>query len=224
MVNEKQITVKEKELFKEEQGIFDYWVSQDIIKHRKINDEMGRRIRSLFNPKHRSWKSYTKAQIKNTIDRYSMVYHDDNYFFNYKFTLHRFLCRDIFEKFLRKGEHWLNYQNRKNKGNKNIRNDKANKCKSKIDDNIKVDIVFKKKYKNLLKQLRTMTYDEYLKTEHWKHFRDEAMKFADYKCQLCNKNDCKLIVHHNNYQNRGKETFNDVIVLCEECHKKVHNN
>ncbi len=71
-------------------------------------------------------------------------------------------------------------------------------------------------------QLQTMPYKLYLQTKHWQHFRVEALKAAQYKCQLCNENKEQLDVHHRDYINRGCETFNDVIVLCDPCHKKFH--
>jgi 5-methylcytosine-specific restriction endonuclease McrA len=71
-------------------------------------------------------------------------------------------------------------------------------------------------------QMRSMPYKEYLKTAHWQHFKGEALKFAQYKCQLCPEKDLPLNVHHRDYSNIGCETFNDVIVLCEKCHGIHH--
>lgn len=71
-------------------------------------------------------------------------------------------------------------------------------------------------------QHKNIAYKLYVKTEHWQHFRTEALKFAQYKCQLCNAKDAELNVHHKNYDNLGRETFNDVIVLCKECHEVHH--
>lgn len=72
-----------------------------------------------------------------------------------------------------------------------------------------------------MNKLRSMKYADYILTEHWQHFRKEAIKFFNYKCGACGetKNTC---IHHNNYENRGRETFNDVICLCDSCHKKIH--
>ena len=77
-------------------------------------------------------------------------------------------------------------------------------------------------YEELLETFSKMPYKEYLLTEHWKHFRKEALKFYGYKCQLCNEKNKELCVHHKTYENKGRETFNDITVLCEECHKLVH--
>lgn len=71
--------------------------------------------------------------------------------------------------------------------------------------------------------LRSMSYTQYLKTEHWKDTRKNALKRAGNKCQLCGERDKQLHVHHNNYENRGREKDSDLIVLCSDCHAKFHD-
>ncbi|MDQ0496788.1 HNH endonuclease signature motif containing protein [Paenibacillus brasilensis] len=80
-------------------------------------------------------------------------------------------------------------------------------------------------YQVFINKLRLMPYQLYLQTEHWKHFREEAIKFYQSKCQLCGnieRQSYNLHLHHNNYSNRGRETFNDVILLCASCHRSYH--
>lgn len=67
-----------------------------------------------------------------------------------------------------------------------------------------------------------MPYVDYLKTEHWSKVRKMMLNKSAYKCQLCSSKE-KLNVHHNNYNHMWNETENDLIVLCEKCHKKFHN-
>jgi len=74
----------------------------------------------------------------------------------------------------------------------------------------------------LIQKYNSMSYDKYLTTDHWRRFRDATLLNANYTCKLCNDKE-KLNVHHNNYDNRGCETFNDVIVLCKSCHGKFHD-
>ena len=65
--------------------------------------------------------------------------------------------------------------------------------------------------------------DVYLKSEHWKKKRLEALEYAKNLCQLCNKN--KLLnVHHRTYENLGHEDIKDLITLCGSCHNKFHND
>ena len=72
--------------------------------------------------------------------------------------------------------------------------------------------------------LNTMPYDEYLQTRYWQTVRSNALKRADYKCQLDGRRDLPLHVHHNDYRRRGYERAEDVIVLCEECHEQFHRD
>lgn len=76
-------------------------------------------------------------------------------------------------------------------------------------------------YKKMVDYLKTMEYEEYLKTDHWIHFRNETYKFFRNKCQVCGSKE-NINIHHKTYENRGRETFNDVICLCHECHEKFH--
>lgn len=65
------------------------------------------------------------------------------------------------------------------------------------------------------------TYQDYLRTDHWRSIRARKLQQSDYKCQLCG---CKesLEVHHNTYCRVGSEDMSDLIVLCRECHEKHH--
>lgn len=71
--------------------------------------------------------------------------------------------------------------------------------------------------------LKTIPYAEYLKTDHWQSVRKIALEHAGNKCEVCNS-PRKLQVHHRTYENRGKETLSDVIVLCAGCHGLFHKN
>jgi 5-methylcytosine-specific restriction endonuclease McrA len=69
--------------------------------------------------------------------------------------------------------------------------------------------------------LATMPYSEYLKTEQWHAKRHAAITRANYKCQRCYTQD-HLQVHHRTYERRGHEKPNDLMVLCDKCHKNEH--
>ena len=73
-----------------------------------------------------------------------------------------------------------------------------------------------------LQKLKTMPYKEYLQTEHWQSFRKRVLRYHGYRCQLCGADKTQLNVHHRSYENRGQEQYNDVIVLCHDCHSKFH--
>jgi len=72
-------------------------------------------------------------------------------------------------------------------------------------------------------KLRSINYKAYLRTEHWKTVRKTMLDFAGHRCQLCNADNRELHVHHRSYENRGRETHSDLIVLCADCHGQFHD-
>jgi hypothetical protein len=75
-----------------------------------------------------------------------------------------------------------------------------------------------------IKELRAMPYVEYLQTSEWKNKRLKTLKRSGYHCQLCNKSDVMLNVHHRTYERLGCERIGDLITLCHDCHEKFHKN
>ena len=74
--------------------------------------------------------------------------------------------------------------------------------------------------------LKYMPYKEYLQTEFWDKQRKGALKRALFRCQLCNKGKAARVtldVHHRTYERRGRESPEDLIVLCRNCHSNFHN-
>ena len=67
-----------------------------------------------------------------------------------------------------------------------------------------------------------MNYKEYINSEKWKARKALFLKFnkKDY-CYICGSVE-NLNVHHKRYRNLGKEKDNDLMVLCEDCHHRVH--
>jgi len=72
------------------------------------------------------------------------------------------------------------------------------------------------------RELRTMRYSEYLLTEEWLQKRNQKLKQAGFKCQICNTGGL-LNVHHRTYDRRGDEWMSDLTVLCRPCHAKFHD-
>jgi hypothetical protein len=75
-------------------------------------------------------------------------------------------------------------------------------------------------YDLYLRKVQDMPYKQYLKTDHWLGFREKCLEFYG-RCQLCSTTS-NLMVHHKSYDNKGRETFLDVVVLCGYCHSKMH--
>lgn len=64
-------------------------------------------------------------------------------------------------------------------------------------------------------------YENYLKSKHWIKFRTKILKNIKY-CSLCNEKKRFYHLHHLSYKNLGNEKPEDVLVLCNECHKLSH--
>lgn len=69
--------------------------------------------------------------------------------------------------------------------------------------------------------LRQLPYAEYLKTAHWQRQRRFALQRAGEACELCGHPDA-LEVHHRSYERLGFEQPEDLIVLCQDCHRDHH--
>jgi hypothetical protein len=74
--------------------------------------------------------------------------------------------------------------------------------------------------KQRLFRLRTMPYEEYLKTSEWLAKRQQVLE-RDEGCRNCNAQE-NLEVHHRTYARRGYEDLRDLTVLCESCHEHFH--
>jgi len=68
------------------------------------------------------------------------------------------------------------------------------------------------------------TYEDYMKTKHWKLTRDKFKKSnkTNGRCYVCNSK-YEIHYHHLTYDRIGKERLTDLIELCSYCHRKVHN-
>jgi hypothetical protein len=72
--------------------------------------------------------------------------------------------------------------------------------------------------------LCAMDYNEYLRTEHWRRRREQKIRQAEYRCELCNRSGVLLNVHHLTYARRGEELDKDLRVLCGGCHSTFHKH
>jgi len=176
----------------------------------------------------------TRHDILQNITKNNKIYKNviDNYRKNIITTFYNF-------------ENLINYTNHDNIKNINEFKPICKKCKFDIIKNIieeenlkkekeKEEIEDEKKFIEYQKtinplfnldeyiKLNTMCYDEYLQTEHWQNVRERALIRANHKCQICSSKD-KLRVHHNTYNSRGNERDEDLIAVCDRCHRKIHN-
>ena len=72
-------------------------------------------------------------------------------------------------------------------------------------------------------ELKKLSYEDFLFTWYWRTISNFLRK-TDKKCKLCNSIE-NLLVHHKTYSHHGDELhhLNDLVVLCDKCHKKVHD-
>jgi hypothetical protein len=66
-------------------------------------------------------------------------------------------------------------------------------------------------------------YPEYLETDHWKLLRMKV--FADRKgiCEICGLHMVRgFQAHHKTYERVGHENIEDLMLLCNRCHRNQH--
>jgi 5-methylcytosine-specific restriction endonuclease McrA len=68
---------------------------------------------------------------------------------------------------------------------------------------------------------RKKAYNQYIASKKWREFRSGILKERGFHCELC-KSQKNLELHHLSYANFGFEKPEQVIILCENCHKKAH--
>lgn len=64
-------------------------------------------------------------------------------------------------------------------------------------------------------------YSEYLASEDWANLRKRTIELQGNECQICGSGE-RLQVHHISYQNGPDPDLWDLVVLCKDCHNKVH--
>ena len=83
----------------------------------------------------------------------------------------------------------------------------------------------KKKLAKIFKvknRLDTLTYAEFLQTGFWKKLRTKVFVRSEGLCEVCH-NERAWQVHHMFYPSKREETsLNDLVAVCEECHKTIH--
>jgi hypothetical protein len=63
----------------------------------------------------------------------------------------------------------------------------------------------------------------YLRSDHWRWKRRQALARAEHRCQVC-YSDKNLDVHHRTYERLGEERLPDLTVLCRDCHETFHGS
>ena len=99
----------------------------------------------------------------------------------------------------------------------------GNKC---FDDMVKLESLDAKKDRQHKKTTKVfMPYDEQVHDARWKAFRTFVFAVRGKKCEMCGGTNI-LQIHHPKYKSgrlAWEYTCNEVIVVCSDCHKKIHN-
>lgn len=66
-----------------------------------------------------------------------------------------------------------------------------------------------------------MRYKEYLQSRAWKTLRRECFTRDGFQCVVCGSA-ININAHHTNYDHVGQHEIDDLVTLCECCHKKAH--
>ncbi|MDQ3964923.1 MAG: hypothetical protein M3246_00470 [Actinomycetota bacterium] len=70
---------------------------------------------------------------------------------------------------------------------------------------------------------RQVPYTERLQSEEWVIIKRQVHRRDGYRCRLCNRGDRPLHVHHRTYSTYDEERLEDLITLCNVCHRNFHS-
>ena len=62
----------------------------------------------------------------------------------------------------------------------------------------------------------------YMQTKQWIELKEHRLRIAQYKCECCGST-YKLHLHHVTYERLTQEHIEDVAVLCNICHNRLHS-
>lgn len=65
-------------------------------------------------------------------------------------------------------------------------------------------------------------YDDYLRSPEWRTLRQRVIDRDGGECVICGSRN-NLRVHHISYEKGMDEEGDNLVTLCEDCHKKVHD-
>ena len=72
-------------------------------------------------------------------------------------------------------------------------------------------------------RMRMRDYHEWINSMEWRRFARRQLTRCDYHCERCGAHTTDLEVHHLHYRTfGGRETPEDVQVLCVLCHRLAH--
>lgn len=76
----------------------------------------------------------------------------------------------------------------------------------------------------MAKSRNSANYKARFKRGDWQLLRGRVMWRDEFRCQICgeqNRHGIGLQIHHYHYATFGRESLDDLVTLCVQCHKKA---
>ena len=73
-----------------------------------------------------------------------------------------------------------------------------------------------------IKNIFPVDYKKYILSSEFRKLRNKILNERGYNCERCSSSK-NLQLHHLTYQRLGLELENDLIILCQKCHKEIHH-
>ncbi len=75
-----------------------------------------------------------------------------------------------------------------------------------------------------LAELAAMPYQKYLWSPEWRRTRNAKLLEVGHRCRRCRRTSDHLHVHHLTYDHLGHEWLDELVAVCEPCHRAVHDD
>jgi len=98
-----------------------------------------------------------------------------------------------------------------------------NNAKTNNGKDFSIKEIFKKDTEKPIKNYK-QDYSELLRNPKWQRKRLEIMQRDNWRCKSCDDDNSELHVHHLQYtaDNPWDEPIENLITLCDNCHKAIH--
>lgn len=69
---------------------------------------------------------------------------------------------------------------------------------------------------------RYLSYSDFLHSNEWRDIKNNLFSIRGKKCEKC-ESTVRIQVHHKHYNKPwGEEKPEDLLIVCETCHEKIH--
>lgn len=80
------------------------------------------------------------------------------------------------------------------------------------------------KFRKQLKDLGYSSYDQYLHSSHWEELKNRYRRSKlPQNCRGCGSYE-DIQFHHRTYKDLGHERTDQIIAVCKNCHKAIHDS